>query len=63
MLNFLKEYIKHPRTVGAVAPSSRRLANGMMMPIDFENASCILEFGPGTGVFTEELIRRRKTHV
>ncbi len=60
MLQFLKQYIKDPRKIGAVAPSSRRLADSMMQPVDFQSASCIVEFGPGTGVFTDELLRRRK---
>lgn len=31
----------------------------MVKGIDFEHADCIVEYGPGTGVFTHELIRRR----
>lgn len=60
MLKFLRQYIKNPKTVGAIAPSSKKLARMMMQPIDFERSKCIVEFGPGTGVFTRELLRRRK---
>lgn len=60
MLEFWKQYIKNPRCIGAVAPSSKRLAKAMVQPIDFGSAFCIIEFGPGTGVFTQELINRRK---
>jgi len=59
MFEFIKEYLKHFRSVGAVAPSSHRLACKMMCPIDFENAECIVEYGSGTGSFTKELIARR----
>ncbi|PGK51704.1 SAM-dependent methyltransferase [Priestia megaterium] len=59
-LRFLKEYIKHPRTVGALLPSSPRLVKQMIAPINFEQATCIVEYGPGTGVFTEEIIRRKR---
>ncbi|MGL5821024.1 MAG: class I SAM-dependent methyltransferase [Sarcina sp.] len=55
---FILEYIKHPRKVGAVAPSSRFLANKMLDNIDFDNASCIVEYGPGTGAFTQRLLER-----
>lgn len=55
---FILEYIKHPRKVGAVAPSSRFLANKMLDKIDFNNASCIVEYGPGTGAFTQRLLDR-----
>ncbi|WDV46200.1 rRNA adenine N-6-methyltransferase family protein [Clostridiaceae bacterium M8S5] len=57
---FLIEYLKSPRTVGAVAPSSERLAEAMVRDIDFINANCIVEYGPGTGVFTDKLVERKK---
>lgn len=57
---FLFEYLKSPRTVGAVAPSSKKLAEKMLDDIDFEKAKCIVEYGPGTGVFTERLMRKVK---
>ena len=60
MSSFFKQYILHPRSVGAIAPSSRNLAVHMMDPIDFNRAECIVEYGPGTGSFTEEIIRRKK---
>lgn len=60
MLRFLVEYFKSPRTVGAIAPSSEKLAIKMVKDIDFENASCIVEYGPGTGVFTDKLVERKK---
>ncbi|WP_032122263.1 class I SAM-dependent methyltransferase [Clostridium amazonitimonense] len=58
-VTFLKQYILNWRTVGAIFPSSKKLACKMVDNIDFENAKCIIEYGPGTGVFTEELIRRK----
>lgn len=57
---FLIEYFKSPRTVGAVAPSSVKLAEKMADDIDFEKAKCIVEYGPGTGVFTNRLIEKIK---
>lgn len=59
-MNFFIEYLKHPFKIGAVAPSSRMLAEKMMMPIDFEQCECIIEYGPGTGTFTKEIIKRKK---
>ena len=59
---FLIEYLKSPRTIGAVAPSSRKLAEKMADNIDYEKAKCIVEYGPGTGVFTERLMRKIKKH-
>lgn len=62
MLEFLKEYVQHPFTIGAVAPSSRFLANRMVQPINFNECNCIVEYGPGTGIFTKEIIKRKQKH-
>lgn len=56
MLKFLKEYIKNPRYIGAVAPSSSFLASEMISNIDFNSAKCIVEYGAGDGVFTGAVI-------
>ncbi len=58
--NFIKQYLKNPKTVGAVAPSSEKLAYKMIEDINFLNASCIIEYGPGTGVFTEKILNKKK---
>jgi len=60
IIKFLIEYFKSPRTVGAVAPSSQRLSEKMIKNIDFENLNCIVEYGPGTGVFTNKLAESKK---
>ncbi|MEO5949910.1 MAG: rRNA adenine N-6-methyltransferase family protein [Candidatus Saccharimonadales bacterium] len=54
---FFYQYVRNVRTVGAVAPSSRFLAKAMMKSIDFEQAKVIIEYGPGTGVFTSEIAK------
>ena len=59
-MSFIIEYIKHPRKIGAVAPSGKSLSLKMMQPIDFSVARVIVEYGPGTGSFTRELIARMK---
>ncbi|MGG7162799.1 class I SAM-dependent methyltransferase [Clostridium ihumii] len=57
---FIIEYIKNPRLVGAIAPSGRYLADKMVNEINFNKAKCIVEFGPGTGVFTEKILSKVK---
>ncbi len=57
---FLWEYIKHPFCIGAVAPSGRRLSRRMMEPVNFSRAEVIVEYGPGTGSFTRELLSRKR---
>lgn len=59
-ISFLKQYIKDPRRIGALIPSSKHLAHKMIEGIDFEKAETIVEYGPGTGVFTDRLIKNRK---
>jgi len=58
-LSFLKQYITKPRTVGAVLPSSKYLADKMTQDIDFQNAHCVVEYGAGTGVFTDSILKLR----
>lgn len=58
--SFVGEFFRNPATVGSLIPSSRELTNKVVEPIDFANAGCIVEYGPGTGVFTDILMQRRK---
>jgi len=58
-LSFLLQYLFKPRTVGAVLPSSKYLAQKMVAGIDFEHAKCIIEYGAGTGAFTEKILQKR----
>jgi phosphatidylethanolamine/phosphatidyl-N-methylethanolamine N-methyltransferase len=59
-VGFLLEYLKRPRSIGAVAPSSRFLAEKMLAPVDFSNARTIIELGAGTGVFTTRILDRMR---
>lgn len=56
--NFRKQFWKDKKMVGAMAPSSRFLANKMLENIDFKTDKVIVELGPGTGVFTDLIIER-----
>lgn len=55
-LAFLGRFLKDPRQVGAVAPSSRTLARAMVRHLPMTPSSHIVELGPGTGVFTGEVL-------
>lgn len=54
---FGREWLRSLLRVGAVAPSSARLADAMTQGL---TAICgpVIELGPGTGVFTAALLRR-----
>lgn len=57
IFSFLKAWLKNPRSIGAVTPSSQYLAKNIITQIDRCNDGMILELGPGTGVFTRAMIQ------
>ncbi len=56
--SFLKQFWKQKKMIGAMAPSSRFLASKMLQNVDLNAAKVLVELGPGTGVFTHEIIEK-----
>jgi phospholipid N-methyltransferase len=56
--SFIKQFWKEKKMVGAMAPSSRFLAQKMLENVDFNEARVLIELGPGTGVFTEKILEK-----
>ncbi len=54
--NFLIEFSKAPKKVGAVAPSSPYLSRELIFGHELQNANVVLEYGPGTGAFTQDIL-------
>src|SRR5664279_263345 len=54
-LLFWRQYISSPLAIGAIAPSSERLARQMLRHLS-PGAGLVMELGPGTGVFTRALL-------
>ena len=54
---FWRAWLRKPLGVGAIAPSSRALAELICSEINASRAP-VLELGPGTGVFTQALLDR-----
>ncbi|MBI4154977.1 hypothetical protein HY498_02750 [Candidatus Woesearchaeota archaeon] len=54
---FFLQYLKNPRLIGSITPSSKYLIKKMISPIDFSNARYILELGSGNGCITKELLK------
>jgi phospholipid N-methyltransferase len=53
---FIREFFKHPKEVGTFTQSSKTLAQRIAQEID--GSTTIVEFGPGTGVVTAEILKR-----
>jgi phosphatidylethanolamine/phosphatidyl-N-methylethanolamine N-methyltransferase len=52
---FFRQWLRNPRAMAAMAPSSRQLAKLMIEQLP-EGAQHIIELGGGTGVFTQALL-------
>ena len=63
--HFLSAFVRRPRVIGAIAPSSRRLAEVMIPPVSLKSAQTVVELGAGTGAVTQTLRQRvgRRTNL
>jgi phospholipid N-methyltransferase len=61
-LLFLRQFLRAPATIGAIAPSSADLAQRMTADVPVAGEPVVLELGPGTGAFTAEIQRRLAGH-
>lgn len=55
---FAKNFLQHPRMLGSVFPSSRFLVQRILDRIDWVSAQVVVEYGPGVGNVSQELLRR-----
>ncbi len=59
-IEFLKGFLRNPKEVGSVVPSSRFLTRRVLECGAVDKARVIVELGPGTGVFTGEILKRMR---
>lgn len=57
-MRFLQAFLREPLKVGAIWPSSPQLSQAIATACDFAPDDTVVELGPGTGNFTELLLRR-----
>jgi phospholipid N-methyltransferase len=57
VLLFARNFFRHPRMLGSIVPSSRFLIRQLLEPIDWTRARIIVEYGPGVGSITAEVLR------
>lgn len=55
-LRFARQFLRHPRQLGTIAQSGRVLAQKMAE--ETGGRSHVVEFGPGTGPVTREILKR-----
>jgi phospholipid N-methyltransferase len=60
LLLFASNFLRDPYMLGSIIPSSRFLVNQVLEPIDWQHARVIVEYGPGVGTFTAEILRRMR---
>ena len=60
-LLFAGNFLRHPNMLGSVIPSSRFLVEQVLEPIDWSRTRVIVEYGPGIGTFTGEILRRMRS--
>jgi phospholipid N-methyltransferase len=57
-LLLFSRFLRNPRTVGALSPSSRALAYDIVNSLDLSGSARVVELGPGTGALTGAIVER-----
>ena len=55
---FARNFFRHPKMLGSIIPSSPFLIRRLMDQIDWTRTRVVVEYGPGVGSFTREVLRR-----
>ena len=55
---FLSGFLKHPVMVGSVIASTKTLQNTMLKRVDWANTKLFVEYGPGVGTYTQNILDR-----
>jgi phospholipid N-methyltransferase len=57
-VQFLKEFVSKPQEIGAIVPSSPALAREVVESVDWDRVQVAVEYGPGLGAITGEILTR-----
>ena len=57
---FARNFFKNPKMLGSVIPSSRFLVDQLLRDIQWDTAKTIVEYGPGVGTITGEILKRMR---
>ncbi|WP_202796827.1 class I SAM-dependent methyltransferase [Pedosphaera parvula] len=58
VLLFASNFFKHPKMLGSPIPSPRSLIEQLLKRVDWNSARVIVEYGPGVGTITREILLR-----
>jgi phospholipid N-methyltransferase len=55
---FFRQFLKHPLSVASIAPSSDRVIQRMLAPVEWESVKLFVEYGPGVGTFCNAVLEK-----
>jgi phospholipid N-methyltransferase len=60
VLFFARNFLKYPVMQGSLIPSSQFLVNDVLRQVDWDRARVLVEYGPGVGTLTQEILKRMR---
>jgi phospholipid N-methyltransferase len=57
---FVRNFFRYPAMLGSLVPSSRFLVGSLLSQIEWDKARILVEYGPGVGTFTREVLKRMR---
>ncbi len=57
-LIFARNFLKYPKMIGSLIPSSRFLVERLLQQVHWDRAKVVVEYGPGVGNITKQILRR-----
>ncbi|MBS3176700.1 methyltransferase domain-containing protein [Candidatus Woesearchaeota archaeon] len=58
-MSIFAQFLKNPKNIGAISASSKKLTEHIIKNAEIKDVKSIVELGPGTGVFTKEIIANK----
>lgn len=59
---FALNFFRHPWMIGSFIPSSPFLVRRVLGRVDWAHVETVIEYGPGVGTFTREILRHLPSH-
>jgi len=54
------EFLRHPSMVGSGFPATAKMVRHVLAPLGLSQMCLVIEYGPGSGRFTFEMLRRMR---